>query len=354
MRIETFSDFAIWNEALAELPVPCRDVYFTPEYHHLHTANGDGEAYCAAVSEDRSRLLVPGLRVPITFGPGALRRKALWDVQTCNGYGGPLVSPDVTPDFLKRAWEAWRRDSAAHGVVAAFLRLHPLLNNSAWLPADARVIEDRKTVFVDLQQGAQTAWARASSRHRNMVNKGRRENVQIIWDDPNGWEAFEKLYGEAMERLNAPPALRFSPAYFAALRNLPCAELACVRRRGELAAAAVFMFGPRWGHYHLSARQPDAGNHLTNCLLQDAFERAAKYGLEGIHLGGGRSAAPGDSLLMFKRNLGGQLIDFKVALVIVDMDVYRQLCLAWAEETGRQPQWLLGYRQPRPALPNKS
>ena len=126
------------------------------------------------------------------------------------------------------------------------------------------------------------------------------------------------------------------------------AKLACIRQKGELAAAAVFMFGPRWGHYHLSARRPDAGNHLTNCLLQDALERAAELGLLGMHLGGGRSGDPRDNLLMFKKSIGGQLLDYNVALVIANFEVYRRLCLDWEKETGWQPQWLLGYRQPRP------
>src|SRR5436309_3529305 len=120
MAIKTFADGAVWNEALAKLPLDCRDVYFTPEYHHLHTVNGDGEAHCTAVTEEGSSLLVPGMRLPVISEKNTPKTAAYWDIQSCNGYGGPLVSPDVSPEFLKRAWETWRCDSAGSGVVAAF------------------------------------------------------------------------------------------------------------------------------------------------------------------------------------------------------------------------------------------
>jgi hypothetical protein len=51
--------------------------------------------------------------------------------------------------------------------------------------------------------------------------------------------------------------------------------------------------------------------------------------------------------LKFKQSLGGRLLDFKVALVVADDEAYQKLCSAWARETGAEPQWLLGYRQPK-------
>jgi hypothetical protein len=234
--------------------------------------------------------------------------------------------------------------------VAAFFRLHPLLKNESWLPGDARVVHDRHTVFVPLEGGAAQAWNQADGRHRNMVNKGKRLGVRVDWDDGRGWDDFELLYRESMERLDAPDRLRFSPRYFAGLKDLPGTELAVVRSGGELVAGAVFMFGSRWAHYHLSAYRPGAGNQLTSCVLQAAVERAADRGLAGLHLGGGRTNRPDDSLLKFKLSLGGTLLDFFVALVIVNSPAFANLCEAWAAAVGHRPQWLLGYRQPKPAF----
>lgn len=349
MQIRSELTTVEWTEVLRLFPEASRDIYFTPEYHGLHEANKDGEALCTAVSDGGHTLLMPGLRVPIPSGFARGPVGNHFDLQSCNGYGGPIASPGASREFLEDAWNQWRACSAASGIIAAFFRLHPLVDNARCLPADATVLFDRKTAFVDLTNGLEVVWHRAYSKHRNMVSKGRREGIEVSWDGAAAWTEFEKLYAAAMDRLNAPAALRFSPAYFAHLRRLPGVELASVSTNGTLAAAAVFLNGELWCHYHLSARSEGASNHLTNCILQAAIERAAQCGLRGLHLGGGRSPSPTDSLLRFKLALGGSLLDFKVALVVADPERYKWLCRQWACEAGQLPQWLLGYRQPKPS-----
>ncbi len=347
MEVITDLKHSEWSATLAKLPGPCRDIYFSPEYHRLHEANGDGEALGTVVRSGDRALLVPGIRMPIPAALAAGCDKPLWDLQTCNGYGGPLASPDAMPDFLERAWDRWRDECCRAGIVAAFFRLHPLVHNECFLPADAIVLPDRQTVFLDFSQGMENLWKGAKSQYRNMVNKGRRETVAVQWNEPRAWEAFEAFYGRAMHHVEAPAALRFSHGYFTALRLLPGAELCSVQVAGRLAAASVFLFGPLWCHYHLAVRDPEAGNHLHSVILQSAIERACERGLQGMHMGGGRTTAPDDGLLRFKMSTGGQTIEFKVALVIADREKYQTLCHAWQDTTGRPPSWLLGYRQPR-------
>lgn len=339
---------AEWKALLAQLPAQCQDVYFRPEYHDLHAANGDGFPFFFSAKEGPAEFLIPGLRVPIPLTYRSSSPASYWDLQSCNGYGGPLASPEASTQFLKSAWTQWKIWALENKIVAGFFRLHPLVDNARWLPADAQVILDRHTVFVDLSDGLEQVWLRADSRHRNMVNKGRREGINVQWDAPGDWDEFESLYGASMHRLGAPQALRFSAEYFTCLRKLPGTRLACVRQSDMLAAAAVFMFGPCWAHYHLSARLEGSGNHLTNVILQAAIERAAAAGLQGLHLGGGRTRDPNDTLLRFKNGLGGRLLDFKVALVVTDKDTYGELCSRWARDVGNTPDWLLGYRQPQP------
>ena len=190
----------------------------------------------------------------------------------------------------------------------------------------------------------------SDSRHRNMVSKGTREGLRVEWDEVAAWDEFAQLYCESMRRLNAPAALRFEPRYFAQLQRLPFARVAAVHSRGVLQAAACFFFGPYWAHYHLAARRPDSGNHVSSCILQAAFEQAAGAGLRGMHLGGGRTRAVDDDLLRFKLRTGGELRTFKVALVRADAAAYSRLCGRWAERNGRKPDWLLGYRQSQDLL----
>ncbi|MGA2066651.1 MAG: GNAT family N-acetyltransferase [Thermoguttaceae bacterium] len=342
-------DAAAWNSVLAGCLAPYRDVYFLPEYHHLHEANGDGEALGTVVQNGDGTLLVPGIRMSIPPAPGTGCDHPLWDLQTCNGYGGPLASPSAAPDFLEWAWNEWRTECRRLGIVAGFFRLHPLLGNERFLPRDAVVVRDRQTVFLDFSRGWDILWKNAKSQYRNMVNKGLREGIEVCWNEPEAWEGLEEIYGRSMQRVDASQALRFSREYFAALRQLSGAELAGVQRQGRLVAVSVFLSGPLWCHYHLAARDPEAGNHLHSAILQSAIQRGCARGLRGMHLGGGRTAAPDDGLLRFKTSTGGDFRDFKVALVVADREKYDGLCNAWRQRAGCRPSWLLGYRQPIPA-----
>jgi hypothetical protein len=79
-----------------------------------------------------------------------------------------------------------------------------------------------------------------------------------------------------------------------------------------------------------------------------AFERTAEQGLNGVHLGGGKTTAPDDPLLKFKQSFGGSLLEYKVAMVIGNDQKFQELCEGWIAENSTNPSWLLAYRQPNP------
>ena len=338
MRAAWVSD-ASWADELAALPPRLADVYFTPAYHRLH----EQDAGCVVVSDADARLVVPGLLHPV---PGL---SGLVDLQTCNGYGGPRATPDVGADWLARAWDAWREAAAARGVVAGFFRLHPLIDNRAWLPADATVVDDREMVTIDLSAGAAAAFSAADSRFRNKVRRAARDGLQVRWDAPDDWPAFEALYADAMERLHAVEALRFGPDYFRSLRALPGARLAAIHDAGGLLVGAIFLQGARHWYYHLGARRQTTENLAMSFLFHRATEEAAAAGAAGLHLGGGATPAPDDTLLRFKRLFSPMRPRFYVARVIADRDRFAELVSRWQEGAGRPARWLLGYREPTPA-----
>lgn len=320
-----------------ELVPPDADVYFTAGYHRLHELEGIGTAWCAGLRREGKTLVVAGMCEAIPGGG--------FDLQSCNGYGGPL-GVGVDAPLLADAWSAIRSRAVGDGIIAAMFRLHPVIDNARWLPGTAVVRDDRRTVFVPLDGGAEAAWKGADTRHRNMVSKARRAGTPVSWDDPRSWREFERLYGEAMDRLDAAAHLRFGRAYFAALSQLPGARLAALWDRDTLLAGSVFLFGPRLAHYHLSARRADAPNYAANFLLQAAIEAAAERGLEGLHVGGGTTPREDDPLLKFKRSLGGELLPFRVARVVFDEGRFDELVADWRRRSGRDPRWLLGYREP--------
>ncbi len=340
-RLDVRSGARRWLDVLAELGSGHQDVYFRPDYHELHVVNGDGDGVCHVFREDDKILMVPGLRIRID--------SSACDLQTCNGYGGPIASENCDTGFLEHAWGLWRERSADDGVIAGFFRLHPLINNDRWLPHGAVVRPDRQTVYVDLGEGINMAWQKADGRHRNRVRKSRACNCSIEWNSELAWDSFPAHYAEAMDRLGAPAQLRFSSHYFQRLRHLKGAHIAAIWSSDRLAAAAIYLFGEKWGHYHLGARIDDGESFLMNALFQAGLETAEKMQLSGLHFGGGRSASPEDTLLRFKRRLGGQQRTFQVALVIADNERFDSICSKWRTRSGGHPQWLLPYRQPTDA-----
>jgi hypothetical protein len=329
-------DASTWMATLDRLAAGSHDVYFRPDFHRLHVENGDGVPHCSIVEHGESVLLVAGLRVPIDGDR--------WDLQTCRtGCAGPLSNVGDAA-FLEGAWSLWKTEMAERGAVAAMFRLHPLLTTEKYLPRAASVAVDRDVVFADLRVGRDQAWKAAETRHRNMVRKARQLQVEVAWQDDRA--VFVDLYRASMERLGAVRDLRFSPGFFAALWELPFAQLALARERGQVTAGAVFLFGDRWAHYYLSARDDRGGNYATSLLVDAALDRAVDLKLEGLYLGGGRSTAPDDELLRFKRSIAGNLLPYRIARVVIDDAAYERLTRSWTAAAGVQPTWLLGYRQP--------
>lgn len=341
MHVRLGVDAREWSAALQRLSPDRRDVYFGPEFHELHAMRGDGAPHCSIVEDGSAILLIPGLRRAIDSST------ALWDLQTCRtGCAGPLANAEADTTFVENAWQAWMSEAARAGAVAALFRLHPLIGNERWLPASARVRDNRSVVVVDLDQGRDHAWRAAESRHRNMVRKARRLGFAVEWNVER--EAFARLHRESMSRLDGDPELVFEPPFFAALWNLPCVEVATVRRDGVVLGGAVFVWSERYGHYYLAARRDGIGNHVGNAVIDAGVDRAGERHISSVYLGGGRTTNPDDDLLRFKRSAGTRLAPYRVALVPVNDGAMRKLVEHWTDEVGAAPGWLLGYRQPKP------
>ena len=342
MRVLLDIDDAQWDAALHRIRPEDRDVYFGPAFHAVHAAQGDGAPHASIVEDAAAMLLIPGLR------QGVEGESRLWDLQTCRtGCAGPLATGAADAAFLARAWDAWAASMADAGAVAAFFRLHPLIPSQRWLPASAVVRDDRPTVAIDLRGGRDAAWRAADSRHRNMVRKARLAELTVRWN--TGRDAFVRLYQDTMERLESDAALRFDAAFFDALWQLPGVEVVTVSDADGVRAAAVFVWGERYGHYFLAARQPGSGNHLGNLLVDAAIDRAVERRISYLYLGGGRTTRPDDALLRFKRSIGASLVPYRVALVPLNQKAFSELVGTWTADVGRAPGWLLGYREPKPA-----
>jgi hypothetical protein len=333
MNARWITDPAAWRAALAGFDQA--DVYHDPDY-------------AAATAEAPELLVVEGangrLALPLALHPLPAWCGSGYDAETPYGYAAPLVH-GAAPALWRAAGEAL----AARGIVSAFLRLHPFVDTA--LPADAWRAPPHPTAWIPLADGLDAAFAGARcATHRSQVHRaGRAGLVATVQPAPTAedLEGFRVLYDATMARLHAAAQYRFGPASYRRLAALgPRLALVAVRDAdGALAAAALGLSGPRWAHYHLSARAERAHNAAGDLLLHALAGWAAERGCAGVHLGGGTSTAPDDPLLAFKRHAGRQDAAAGFAGLIADPLRHRALLAAWQAQSGREPRRFQAYRE---------
>jgi hypothetical protein len=209
-----------WREYLAGMS---HDFYHLPEYATfaaLHQEPGDPIAFIA--DEAGLRLLVPLI---IRSIPNAITKgEDLHDAISPRGYPGPLLSAPTAPasgEFLGRALDSLAAALGARGIVAAFVRMHPLYS----LPMErlrerGTVVEQGDSVAIDLDRSPDELWRQTRANHRRQINKAKRlGHTQRIDDDWERLDAFVIAYGQSMVRLGAAAHWRLSRDYFEDLRT---------------------------------------------------------------------------------------------------------------------------------------
>ena len=135
-----------------------------------------------------------------------------------------------------------------------------------------------------------------------------------------------------MDRIKADNYYRFNEGYFTKLSLF-------VKNNGMLIgatfnnnwiAAAIFLKGGNALHYHLSARNPDYRfPGVTNAILAKGMEIGARENLDVLHLGGGNSSDPNDSLFKFKIKMGDNSIKYHIGKRIFNNEIYSSLKKKW-------------------------
>jgi hypothetical protein len=324
-----------WHRTLSQLPETCQDIYFTPEYIQMHSRAGLDQVICLKYQEEEKVWAFPVLRTQITQIGNIKIDPDLFDLDTAYGYGGPLSNSE-NRGFLARANQAFIEWAQNTGIVAQFVRFHPMLENERWIEDDQmKIILDRYTTSTDLNQynPGQPFYPKST---RNIINSGLRNGISArSLDIEQDFPAFLELYQNAMLRLGAEPYLFFNSLYFDGLK-------AMIKENGfllgafyenKLIAAAAFIYKSCWLHYHLSAS--DFDNRVpgaTNILLDLAFLEARSKGLKQVHLGGGRTPDLDDSLLKFKKSMTTDVHRFHIGKRIYNQTIYENLVSIWKQQ----------------------
>ena len=169
------------------------------------------------------------------------------------GYAGPARERTDDPRFLRAAPGRRRVRARAEGV-AAFVRLHPLLN-AAPPEGIGTLVRHGETVSIDLTLPTEELWAQTRLDHRRDITRAVRLGyVARMDEDWRHLESFKHLYRATMARRSAAPFYFFEDAYFDGLRDAlgESLHLCVVEKDGVIAAAGLFVETNGIVQYHLS------------------------------------------------------------------------------------------------------
>jgi hypothetical protein len=325
-----------WDELVA--CSPNADVYHRAAYVLASAELEHSQPLGLMISSSNRSYLLPMLLRPISSPDG----RSWSDASTPYGYGGVIclgldsgIAPPDGADLFQRL-RAW---SATQKLVSCVLRSHPLLAQD-WLFAKAPDID-----FVTVTRRGQTVAALLHLWDETRqcppgLSKGRRSdlalarrNLRVTWnvlsnqrDALEQFRIFRVFYESTMRRINAAEFFHFPWSYYERLSTLGPDVGIAIAWHGDCAVGgAVFMAGPTYAHYHLSASDDTGHKYKASTLLVvEGANWARQRGCRVLHLGGGMHV--NDSLMGFKRSFGGEQHQFGYVTLIADRERYNSMC----------------------------
>lgn len=325
-----------WREALASLGEI--DATYLPEYHLAYALRIQGSSPLLwHFEQSGAHFLYPFLLTPVVLEGWAT---PYFDITGIYGYTGPLAT---TTDlaFLRAAWAAFDAYAARQKIIAEFVRFSPFNCNEGFAHPQATVIANRTLAASQLPATAEALLQSLGSKTRNMLRKAEREGLTAReLPLPEYLPAFRALYGETMQRNQAPAFFRYDDAYWAQLLNLGPRGLRLFGTfAGEkLVAASMAVAHGRSGLYHLGASLTEYAKLGAGNLSLFAMSRGlAEGGVEFLNMTGGRTAAADDPLLLFKRSNANGTATFHIGKRVVNPLAYNAVATQWREMRGSPP-----------------
>jgi hypothetical protein len=316
-------DSPLWLRALERLD---HDFHHLPGYAALDARWLSGEPAAVVAVHDGATLLAPFvIRSCADVHPDLAQYQ---DAVSPYGYGGVLVGPEpVAPETkaaLLAAMESVLRENA---VIAAFMRLHPILDAcaEALVASGVTVVSHDPTLAVDLS-GSQEDWLQSlGSGHRQGVHKLLRAGFTTRVDEWDDYPALIQMYAETMQRIGAGEHYHFDGAYFDALRKAlgNRAHLCTVLSpEGDPANVGLFIRVGDIIEGHLAGSDDTHRRHAPAKLMYAEVVRwGREHGCRHVHLGGG-----GGSLREFKAGFANASFALRSAWITLDPIAYDDAC----------------------------
>ena len=314
-----------WDEVLDMFLPEERDIYFREEYVRLYETDTE-KAVCCMVNDGEQMMLFPFLSRTFDY-----QGQTLHDFETAYGYGGPIWHL-ANEKFKAAALQLMVDELKRQNYLAGFVRFHPLLANYEGF-SEGRIIEDRKTVAVDLSLEESEIWMQEiHTKNRNVIKKGEKEGLTFVVDNDYRYlPEFIRLYDATMDKLDAADFYYFKQQYYEEfVKTIPNSFLGVVLCVDRVVSAAIFMYEGGYGHYHLSGSDVTALKlSPNNFMLWNAALELKRRGVKVLHLGGGTTSAEDDSLFCFKSRFSKHTYQFCLGKLIFNEQLYQNICSDW-------------------------
>jgi len=340
-----------WSRALERIP---HDVYHRPEYARFAARHEGGVAAAFLAQGEGRQMLIPLLLKPL---PPQLGAPDAWqDATSAYGYPGPIASHPDDDGWLQACRTKLYELASAHGIVAAFVRLHPLHGIPAErLRSYGAIVEHGPIVYLELTKDPAVLAAEMRKNHRRDIQRLAQAGFTASVDDWGAYPSFASLYRATMDRVAAQRFYYFSDEYFADLERMLQGHLhICAVRApdGQLAAAGLFFETDGLIQYHLGGTTPA---HLPQSPSKLMFGAVAGWGrsigARLMHLGGG-TGGHCDSLYQFKSGFSRSRALFHTLRMVFNEHAYSRLAQAWRDGSSGEEaaaDYFPIYRQPSSA-----
>lgn len=327
MNINTLDvEDPLWLAILEQLP---HDVYHHPDYVALDSQRTETFPEAFLLQDGDKIFFVPYLLrscsdIAQNYNP------EVYDIISPYGYPGILMSDAGSehPEFPNFALEKFCHTLQKRGVCSAFLRLHPILGAKfvKAFQSDA-LIENGKTVSIDLTLDEGQIWAKTRRGHQSTINKCMRLGLEASAVNYAQYiDEFISIYEETMNRVKARDSYYFDRDYFEGLLKLgDRVHLGIVKLESEIVSVCLFFESCGIVQAHLGGtRTKFLKQSPFNLLLHHMRLWAKERGNQYLHIGGGVGGEK-DNLYTFKSGFSKQRHDFFTLRSVVDTEKYNDL-----------------------------
>lgn len=330
-----------WDEYVKKMPIEKQDIYFSRQYYLMEEEQEKGSGKLFVYEENGKIGIYPFILRKIDTD---ILEKDYYDIETAYGYGGPLLNVD-DDTFAQKFEDEFLKFCMENNIVAEFVRFHPLLENHTVFQNNISVIENRTTVWLDLEKSEEEIWMHeVSTQNRNTIRKCIKNGLSV--EKSNDYSEFVEIYNATMDKVGAGDFYYFDDDYYKKISESDAYTLLKVVSQDETIAAAIFIGYGEYFHYHLAGSKKECLKLApNNLLLWEAIKFGKKNGYKKMHFGGGLTNSEEDNLYRFKKKYSSTVAKFYIGKRVHNKEVYDKLIRAWEEKNNAKATLLLQYRE---------